>query len=273
MLEQLATLLDRLRKEKPLVHHITNDVVKNFTANGTLAIGASPVMSSEPREAADMVTHAGALVLNTGTLTDESVAAMNRAGKTANQQHIPVVLDPVGYGTTPYRNDVVEGLLQDIHIAVVRANAAEIAALCGQSWGQKGVDADEDGGNREALAHRFTEQYGTAVAITGAQDVISDGVRTVTIGGGDPLLSAITGSGCQATAMVAAFHALTPATVEAATSGLAVMAVAAEHAARQAEGPGSLSWRLLDQLYNLDTEAFKTAVQIKETKGSWQAYS
>ena len=36
--------LEKLRSQNPLTICITNDVVKNFTANGLLALGASPAM-------------------------------------------------------------------------------------------------------------------------------------------------------------------------------------------------------------------------------------
>src|SRR4051812_29715715 len=40
-----STILDRIRKEAPLIHNITNYVVMNWTANALLAAGASPVMA------------------------------------------------------------------------------------------------------------------------------------------------------------------------------------------------------------------------------------
>ena len=46
--------LERLRQENPLVVCYTNDVVKNFTANGLLSIGASPAMSEAPEEAKEL---------------------------------------------------------------------------------------------------------------------------------------------------------------------------------------------------------------------------
>src|SRR5689334_19193932 len=95
-----AHLLRTIRKQKPLIHHITNMVVMNDTANITLAIGALPVMAHAIEEVAEMVSLAGALVLNIGTLTPEQVEAMLRAGKRANERNIPIVLDPVGAGAT-----------------------------------------------------------------------------------------------------------------------------------------------------------------------------
>ena len=49
-----ADLLNRIRSQKPLIHNITNVVVTAFTANGLLALGASPVMAYAKEEVADM---------------------------------------------------------------------------------------------------------------------------------------------------------------------------------------------------------------------------
>lgn len=262
MLDQMKRLLINLREQRPLIHHITNDVVTNFTANGTLSVGASPVMASEPKEAADMVTHARALVLNTGTMTDQTIEAMHRAGQAANRRNITVILDPVGFGTTTYRNEMIRQLLNDIRISVVRGNAAEIAGLSGVAWGQKGVDADEDGGNRAELAYAFVERYGISVAVTGKQDIVTDGKRTIYINNGHPLLSYITGSGCQATSMIAAFHGVTDDPLLASVTGLCTIGIAAEQAAEKAKGPGSMIPRILDALYLLRPNQLYQDAQI-----------
>ncbi|MDF2791199.1 MAG: hydroxyethylthiazole kinase, partial [Neobacillus sp.] len=80
-----SSILQRVREENPLVHNITNVVVTNFTANGLLALGASPVMAYAPEEVADMVRISRALVLNIGTLNKDVVSSMILAGKTANE--------------------------------------------------------------------------------------------------------------------------------------------------------------------------------------------
>ena len=99
-------MVKEVRQSNPLIHNITNIVVANFSANGLLALGASPVMADAVEEAADMAKVANAVVLNMGTLNRETVEAMLVAGKSANQHGIPVILDPVGVGATPYRTKV-----------------------------------------------------------------------------------------------------------------------------------------------------------------------
>jgi len=88
--EKVAEVLEQIRQKKPLLHHITNFVVMNDTANVTLHVGALPVMAHAKEEVADMVTMAGALVLNPGTLTPQWVDSMIIAGRKANRLGIPI---------------------------------------------------------------------------------------------------------------------------------------------------------------------------------------
>jgi hydroxyethylthiazole kinase len=115
-------LLASLRQRKPLVHQITNYVVMNETANATLALGALPVMAHAREEVEEMVALAGALVLNIGTLSPHWIDAMLLAGKAANEHGIPVVLDPVGAGATRFRTDTAHRLLDEVKVAVLRAD-------------------------------------------------------------------------------------------------------------------------------------------------------
>jgi hydroxyethylthiazole kinase len=123
--------LAAIRERKPLVHQITNFVVMNETANATLALGALPVMAHAVQEVEEMASAASALVLNIGTLSDEWVEAMVLAGHAANRAGVPVVLDPVGAGATAYRTETARNLLEELEIAVVRGNYAELATLAG----------------------------------------------------------------------------------------------------------------------------------------------
>lgn len=93
--QRIGEALSRIRATKPLIHHITNLVVMNDTANVTLHVGGLPVMAHDVEEVAEMVTHAGALVLNVGTLSPDWVESMLVAGRRANELGIPIVLDPV----------------------------------------------------------------------------------------------------------------------------------------------------------------------------------
>jgi hydroxyethylthiazole kinase len=252
-----ADLLSRLRDRRPLIHHITNFVVMHSTANVTLCAGALPVMAHAPEEVEEMVGAAAALVLNLGTLWPAQVDAMLLAGHRANRMGIPIVLDPVGAGATRLRTESALRLLRELSIRIVRGNAAELAALAGLESLGTVEDAAE-------VALQFARNHGCTAAITGAVDVVTDGKRLLRVINGHPLMATITGSGCMATAVVAAFAAVERESVTAAASALACYGLAGEMAATKASGPGIFQMLLFDALAGLNPAAALRGVRMKE---------
>jgi hydroxyethylthiazole kinase len=255
--------LRELRARKPLVHQITNYVVMNETANATLALGALPVMAHAPEEVEEFASIAGALVLNIGTLSAAWVDAMLLAGRAANVADVPVVLDPVGAGATRFRTDTAKRILFDVDVAIVRGNAAEVAALAGMRSEIRGVESLGAEAGGATVARTAAVSLGAVVSVTGPVDHVSDGERTLAIANGDPLLATITGSGCISTAVTGCFAAV-EAPFDAAAHALAALGVAGEDAARGAEGPGTFHARLYDALHNLAPEAFDERARITE---------
>lgn len=243
-------LITKVRDNNPLIHNITNVVVTNFTANGLLALGASPVMAYAPEEVADMAKIAGALVLNIGTLTNGEVEAMLLAGKSANAHGVPVILDPVGAGATNYRTETSKRILEEVTISVLRGNASEIASIAGVKAETKGVDAGNIQGNSLELAITTAKKYNMVVIITGKEDIISDGEQTFIVRNGDPLLTKVTGTGCLLTSVIGAFVAVENNLVKASVAALTFYGVAAELAAQKTggQGPGSFQVEFLNQL-------------------------
>ena len=242
-----------IRERKPLVHQITNYVVMNETANATLALGALPVMAHAREEVEEMASLAAALVLNIGTLSPPWVEAMVAAGRAANDAGTPVVLDPVGAGATRYRTETAGRLLDEVDVAVVRGNLAEIATLAGREAEIRGVESMGAGDAAGELAVAAARKLDTVVAVTGAIDHVSDGQQSLAVANGDPLMATITGSGCMSTAITGCFLAVRPeAPLAAAAEALVAFGAAGEDAARSAPGPGSFHAALYDALYALD---------------------
>jgi len=251
-------MLERLRVTRPLVCHVTNLVVMNWTANVTLAIGASPVMSAAAPDATELAAAASAVVLNMGTLDGMQTDLMLQVARTARQNDVPVVFDPVGLGGTAYRTTQGRLLLNEAQPAVVRGNPGEIAALAGRKDGVFGVDSRLSGDLAPRQMARLALRLETVLVATGSTDLVSDGKLVVSVSGGHPLLAAVTGTGCGATTAVACFMAVAPDDpVAAAAAALAWYGLAAERAGAQSKGPGGLSWRFLDELYGLDPEDAK----------------
>ncbi|RPJ17292.1 MAG: hydroxyethylthiazole kinase [Desulfobacteraceae bacterium] len=249
--QKAGKALELVRAGRPLVHHITNMVVMNDTANVTLHVGALPVMAHAPQEVAEMTGLAGALVLNIGTLTSEWIESMLIAGRMANEKGIPVVLDPVGAGATGLRTETSLQLLRELQIAVLRGNAGEIGALSGAGGEVRGVESIRGLDDPAAIAMALAVKYRTVVAITGARDILSDGERVLGVDNGHPLLSTNTGTGCMSTAVIGAFCAVGKDYLTASAAALACYGLAAENAAKDAKGPASFKVALLDSLYNM----------------------
>jgi hydroxyethylthiazole kinase len=227
----------------------------NVTANALLAAGAAPVMAHSPDEVEEMVSLARALVLNIGTLTSDWVDTMIKAARRANSLERPVVLDPVGAGATALRTRAAHRILEEAAVAVVRGNASEIMALDQGTGTTRGVDSTRGVADAAASAGRLARRLGTVVAVTGATDLVTDGAREVRVANGHPLMGRITGSGCTATALIAAFLAVDPDPLSAAATALAFFGLAGERAGVDAAGPGSFQVALLDALYTLSPGA------------------
>jgi hydroxyethylthiazole kinase len=255
--------LRRIRERRPLVHQITNFVVMNETANATLALGALPVMAHAPEEVAEMATVAGALVLNIGTLTREWVDSMILAGRAANAASVPVVLDPVGAGATTLRTESARRILDEVSVAVIRGNAAEVGTLAGRSAEIRGVEAIGTGDDLADLATAAALTLGCTVAVTGPVDAVSNGVTTIRVANGHPLLAMVTGTGCIASAITGCFAAVNAERpLNAAVEALVALGVAGEDAAEQSRGPGSFHVALYDALASLSPDTIDPRARV-----------
>ncbi|QGH33070.1 hydroxyethylthiazole kinase [Gracilibacillus salitolerans] len=244
-------LIDEVRKQQPLIHNITNQVVMNFTANGLYAVGAAPVMAHAKEEVEEMAQIASALLLNIGTLTKEQVDAMVLAGKAANQAGVPVVLDPVGVGATTFRTDSAKRILQEVNVTCIRGNAGEIANLAGVGAQVRGVEGSSDI-DVQQLASLAFDTLQVPLAITGEKDVVIDKNEQVIISNGHPLLTKVTGAGCLLSAVIAAFLSVSDKVTDAISGALSYYGVAAENAAEKHQYPGSFQIAFLDQLFAVD---------------------
>lgn len=248
-----------IRQKSPLVHNITNYVVMNNTANALLAIGASPVMAHAEDEVEDMATIASALVINIGTLSPAWIRAMHRAAAKAQERQIPIVLDPVGAGATPFRTDTVQALLATAAPAIIRGNGSEIMVM-GQAQARnqdqdqaftKGVDSTSAADQSLDAARILNRAYGSAVCITGETDYILAGESLLHVRNGHEMMPRVTGLGCTASAVCGAFAAVNEDPQKAAAHAMAVMGIAGEMAAKEAKGPGSLQMHFIDALYRM----------------------
>ena len=257
-----ADILNNVKQQSPLVHNITNYVTVNDCANMVLACGASPIMADDPEEVEEITSICAGLNINLGTLNSRTVKSMLLAGKQANRLCIPAVLDPVGVGASALRTRTAQQLLQQVKFAVVRGNVSEIKCLATGIGSTKGVDAalqdkvtPDNLDAMVAFAKDFAAKTGAVVAMTGAIDIVCNADTAYCIYGGHPMMSAVTGTGCQLSALMAAFVAANRDNVlPAAAAAVCAMGLAGQIAhSRLAPGEGNASYRtkIIDAIYNM----------------------
>jgi hydroxyethylthiazole kinase len=271
MANPYAALLDKVRVNKPLVHHITNYVTVNDCANVTLAVGASPVMADAVGEAADIASIAQAVVLNMGTLNERTIVSMIAAGKAANAKGIPVVFDPVGAGASKLRNETAASVMGEVKISVIRGNISEIKFAAGLSSRTKGVDASDGdlAGADSAVqtAESLARKLGCVVVISGAVDTVSDGKKTVLVKNGHPMLGSLTGTGCMCSSLIGSFCGASPdEPLVAAAAAMLCMGIAGELAYKHAgqRGNGSFRAALHDAVSRMTAAAIEELARYDE---------
>ncbi len=269
-----GTCFGNVRTTVPLVHNITNYVTVNDVANVLLACGASPIMSDEPRDVADITAICGGLNINIGTLNERTIEGMFTAGKKANELGHPILLDPVGAGASALRTDTAIRLMEELELTVIRGNISEIKTLAFGSGTTKGVDADvADAVTEENLSEAVTfvksfgKKNGCIVAVTGAIDLVSDGEACYVIRNGRPQMGKITGTGCQLSGMMTAFVAANPENrLEAAAAAVCAMGLAGEIGwSRMEEGDGNSTYRnrMIDAVYHMDAEVLEKGARYE----------
>ena len=262
MIKDIVDIMEKVRARRPLVHHITNYVTVNDCANVTLCAGGSPVMTDEAKDIKEMVGLASAVVLNIGTLNERTVESMILAGKEANKAKIPVILDPVGAGATKYRTDTVWRILKEVKVAIIKGNEGEIGFLAGMGGKVVGVDSLESGGHDAAT--ELAKSTKTVVAMTGKEDIISDGKTTILVNSGHELLGMVSGTGCMVSSVTGCYAAVTDDMLMAAVAALTVFTTAGELAAKNSLGPGTFKQHLMDAMQNLTRQELVTRGSAKD---------
>lgn len=214
------TRLDKVRRQRPLIHCVSNIVTANDCANLALAVGASPMMAQAPEEMEAISAVSDATVLNTGTPDAEKFRACRICAVSARH---PVVLDPVGVGASPWRLGQVRALLDLFTPSILRVNLGEARALLGSDGQEQGVDSPLPA-SREArrdTAMDLARRRGTAVLLSGPEDLITDGARVWCVTGGSGRMSLVTGTGCMLSVLCGVFAAVEPDAAAAASGSTA----------------------------------------------------
>lgn len=260
-----------MREAGPLVHCLTNSVVRQITADVLLAAGAAPAMVDHPDEAGDFAAVASGVLVNVGNPTAEQVEGMHAAIAGARAAGRPWVLDPVAVGGLALRTGLATDWLA-AGPAAIRANASETIALAGSGAGGRGVDSTEEVAAAEPAARELSSRSGGVAAVTGPRDLVvtagPEATRVTWVASGHPLLQKVIGTGCALGALTAAYlgagRAAGIADHDAVVAAHAHAGAAGTVAGRTAAGPGSFAVAWLDALYTLTADDVAALVTVTE---------
>ncbi|MGN0983397.1 MAG: hydroxyethylthiazole kinase [Gemmiger sp.] len=253
-------ILETLRAKRPLVHCISNIVTANDCANLALAVGASPIMAQAPQEMACISAAADAVVVNTGTPSEEKFAACRAACRAAAAKGIPLVMDPVGVGASPWRLQNVQMLLSDARPTILRANYSEALALVQGGGSEHGVDSFlPAGADTAALARALANRLECVVLLSGVDDLVTDGHRLCAVTGGSDRMRTVTGAGCMLSVLCGTFAAAAPDALTAAAQAALFWKLCARQAETAGRGAGSFRVGLFDAASTLSPTVLEQA--------------
>lgn len=248
--------LDQVRAARPLIHCVSNIVSANDCANLALAAGASPIMAHAVEEMADITAASAVTVLNTGTPDETRFHICRLCGEEAARLGRPLVLDPVGVGSSAWRLDRVRTLLECFPVSILRVNLGEALALTRGAGGEHGVDSAVPASQEERVdaARALARRYHAAVLLTGPEDLVCGAGAVWRVCGGSPLTASVTGTGCMLSVLCGVFASVEPEPWKAALLAAAFWKTCARRAEEGSRGPGSFRTALLDTAGTL-TEA------------------
>lgn len=268
MIKEMLNLRKQIKREKPLIHSITNPISIHDCANVILAAGGRPIMAEHPKEAAQITGTAKALMLNLGNITDVRMESMEISRCAAKEKGIPVVLDLVGVSCSDLRYEYAKTLLSKGGITILKGNISELLAIAGQPSHSIGIDAGrEDALSGENLSEcrsifeKLSGKTGALVLASGENDLIIGPDGAYLASNGVEMLSGITGTGCMLGALCAAYlSAGSP--LSAALLSVSMMGIAGELAAEKSRYPGTFQIELLNQLYGMEDRELKDRIKI-----------
>ena len=259
--------LDAVKRQRPLIHCVSNIVSANDCANLALAIGASPMMAQALPEMEAITAASSATVLNTGTPDEEKFRVCLVCGKAAERLGQPAVLDPVGVGASPWRLERTCEMLRLFTPAILRVNLGEARALLRLDSREQGVDSPAASSREERLeiAVRLAQRRRTTVLLSGPEDIAADGSAAWCVTGGSDLMSKVTGTGCMLSVLCGVFAAVEPDRLSAAVLASAFWKVCSHRAEMEAgnRGPGSFRAALMDAAAGVTSADFAAEAQVE----------
>lgn len=226
---------EAVRESAPLVHCVAPRAATSFVAEVLHGAGARSVVTGTSPDALAAGLSADAVMLDLGTLVSEWSDAVNPTVAQLRASGIPWVLDATPLGRESLRADRVRGLLGH-RPTVIRASESVV-----------------DGVRLEAADG--------ALALGDAEILVHHAGNDVAVLAGSAMLGQVPGVRAAVSALIAACATVT-GPVESALAGAAWLALAADRAEPNSNGPASFRIALVDALWTVRGDEIAEYLQI-----------
>lgn len=265
LLNDIEIALEKVKEITPLVYHLTNTVTINDCANITLAIGASPLMSFCIEELEEIIGFSSSVVLNIGTMDKSMRDMIVEVGKIANRLKKPIVLDPVGVGATKARKELIERILKEVKVSVIKGNMAEIKSILNIESQSRGVDSLDNESSGIEIVKLAAKKLKTTIAITGKIDYVGNEEMVVEIRNGHKKMGLVTGTGCMISSLIGSFLGGDNSSLISSVAGVLAMGIAGELSEKDFVGTGSLKVNIIDNISKLNNDIIRLNEKITPT--------
>lgn len=275
-LNKIVNIKDKVMKDNPLIHCITNNITINDCANIVLSAYGKPIMAEHYKEVSDITKSANSLAINLGNITDDRMKSIMISGKTAYENKIPKIIDVVGVSCSNLRLNFAIDFIEKFKPEVIKGNMSEIKSIYGLNIKSKGIDVNkEDVTSDDNINHHINIvkelalNTSSTIVATGAIDIISNGEKTYIIENGCEELSRITGTGCMLNALIATYISSNDI-INGAILGTIVMGISGELAKIKLKkeenniGMGSFKIKLIDNISTIKDKDILEKARIRE---------
>ncbi len=120
--------------------------------------------------------------------------------------------------------------------------------------------------NKETIesAKHISLSKNCIVGISGAEDIITNGISVTHIKNGHPIMTKVTGMGCGLTSFTGAFCSVERNNYFATIAAFSLYAICGELAGNEfSNQPGSFFTKFIDTIYTIDSSSILNSIKIK----------
>jgi len=182
-----------MKENTHTIHAIVSPLASNDMANVLLSLNQAPFLAEYYKEVYEITKNSHTLLVNLGTINENKLISIREALKSAKENNVPIILDPVGASASKVRLKTVNYYLKNYPISVLKGNYSEIYSIYHNNLSTTGVDSKNI--NKEEIirvCQKLSTMYNIIVVATGKEDIICDEKETLLLKNGSPLLPKVT---------------------------------------------------------------------------------